>query len=187
MTPRFTLLPTPIDGLLVVERKPLKDARGSLERLYCSLELGGLLGDCPLAAINRTQTTQRGTVRGMHFQRAPHAELKLVSCLRGEVHDVAVDLRRDSRTFLQHHAVLLSAENSRSLLIPQGFAHGFQTLCDGCEMLYLHTASYHPESEDGLDAMDPRLSIAWPLPVSERSTRDQSHAPLDASFKGIVP
>jgi len=185
MTPRFEMLPTPLNGLLVLQRKPVGDARGMLERLYCSQELQPFLGDCHIAAVNRTRTTRRGTVRGLHFQRVPHAEHKVVSCLRGEVLDVAVDLRRGSPTFLKHHAVVLSAENSRSLLVPKGFAHGFQTLCDGCEMLYLHTASYHPESEGGIDALDRRLSIDWPLPVLDRSVRDQSHPALDASFEGI--
>jgi len=185
MTRRFEVERTPLEGLLVLHRKPLRDPRGSLERLYCSQELGVLLGECPIAAVNRTDTARCGTVRGLHFQRAPYAEHKIVSCLQGEVFDVAVDLRRGSRTFLQHHTVTLSPENSCSLLIPRGFAHGFQTLCDGTAMLYLHTASFHPESEGGVDALDERLGIRWPLPVRERSERDQNHPSVDETFEGI--
>lgn len=187
MSARFDVTTTPLAGLVALQRKPLGDARGFLERLYCEQELRPLLGEARVLAVNRTRTARRGTVRGMHFQRAPHGEDKLIQCLRGEVLDVAVDLRRDSPTFLQWHAETLSADNHRTLLVPRGFAHGFQTLCDDCEMLYLHTAAHHPESEGGVDALDPRLGIRWPLPVTERSPRDQAHPPLDVAFTGIDP
>lgn len=98
----------------------------------------------------------------MHFQRTPHAEMKLVSCVRGLVFDVAVDLRRGSPTFLRWHSELLSADNHKTLVIPEGFAHGFQTLTDDCEMLYLHTTAYAPDAEAGLNPQDARLAIAWP-------------------------
>jgi dTDP-4-dehydrorhamnose 3,5-epimerase len=187
MSARFDRVPTPLAGLMVLQRKPIGDERGFLERMFCADELAPLLGDARVHAVNRTRTARRGTVRGLHFQRPPHAEDKLVSCLRGEVFDVAVDLRAGSPTFLQWHAEVLSGANHRTMLVPTGFAHGFQTLCDDCEMLYVHTAAHHPESEGGLDAMDARLAIVWPLPVTERSMRDQGHAPIDASFRGIVP
>lgn len=187
MSARFDLVPTPLDGLLALQRRPIGDARGFLERLYDADELAPVLGDTRVVAVNRTRTARRGTVRGLHFQRAPHAEDKLIQCLRGEVLDVAVDLRRGSPTFLQWHAELLSGENHRSLLVPRGFAHGFQTLCDDCEMLYLHTAAHHPASEGGVDALDPRLAIRWPLPVTERSARDQGHPAIDGAFTGLDP
>jgi dTDP-4-dehydrorhamnose 3,5-epimerase len=101
------------------------------------------------------------------------------------VFDVAVDLRRGSPTFLSWHAELLSAENHKTFVIPEGFAHGFQTLCDNCEMLYFHTAAYSPEAEGGLNALDPRLAIRWPLPVSGLSPRDASHPRVEANFAGI--
>lgn len=143
--------------------------------MFCSLELAELLGGRSIAQINRTVTTKRGTVRGMHFQNPPHAEMKFVSCLRGEVFDVAVDVRPDSPTRWHWHAELLSPENHKTLVIPEGFAHGFQTLTEDCEMLYLHTAVYHPPAEGGLNAADPALAIEWPLVVSEMSPRDFSH------------
>lgn len=187
MSARFDVMPTPIAGLVALQRKPIGDARGFLERLYCAEELRPLLGEARIQAVNRTRTATRGTVRGLHFQHTPHGEDKLIQCLRGEVLDVAVDIRRGSPTFLQWHAEVLTGENNRSLLVPRGFAHGFQTLCDDCEMLYLHTAAHKPDSEGGVDALDPRLAISWPLPVTERSTRDQSHPCIEPSFKGVEP
>jgi dTDP-4-dehydrorhamnose 3,5-epimerase len=136
--------------------------------------------------VNHSYTSRQGTVRGMHFQRQPNAELKLVTCLRGEAFDVAADVRRGSPTMLRWHGERLSAENHRALLIPEGFAHGFQTLTPDCELLYLHTAAFAPEAEGGLNALDPRLSIDWPLPPIERSERDRSLPLLDADFAGIA-
>jgi dTDP-4-dehydrorhamnose 3,5-epimerase len=121
----------------------------------------------------------------MHFQYPPGAEDKLVSCLRGEVWDVAVDLRKGSPTFLAWHAERLSAENGISLLIPKGFAHGFQTLTDDCELLYLHTADYAPDLEGAVNAFDPKLSIEWPLAVTAISDRDRAHPFVDADYSGI--
>lgn len=182
MSGRFDILSTELHGLAVLQRKPLGDARGYLERMYCFDELAGLLGERRIAQINHTFTAARGTVRGMHFQHPPHAETKLVSCLRGEVFDVAVDLRHTSPTFLRWHAEILSPDNHRTLLIPEGFAHGFQTLTNDCEMLYLHTHAYQAAAEGGLRADDPALAIGWPLPVVGLSPRDSAHPLLDAGF-----
>ncbi len=121
----------------------------------------------------------------MHFQYPPHAEDKLVGCVRGEVFDVAVDLRANSPTFLSWYGEILSAENSRSLMIPQGFAHGFQTLTDDCELIYLHSKPYVPSAEGALNARDPRLAITWPLLVTDISARDSSHPNLAHDFKGV--
>jgi dTDP-4-dehydrorhamnose 3,5-epimerase len=183
---RFTHIDTPIAGLVLVERHPIGDHRGYFERLFCRDELKDVMGDRRVAQINHTLTATAGTLRGMHFQHPPHAEMKLVTCLRGEVFDVAVDLRQGSPTLLHWHAEHLSADNHRTLVIPEGFAHGFQTLTDGCELLYLHTAAYQPDAEDGLNALDPRLGIRWPLPVLDRSPRDLEHPPLDDRFSGIA-
>jgi dTDP-4-dehydrorhamnose 3,5-epimerase len=185
MTSRFDQFPTPLSGLQVVQRKPIGDERGFLERLYCSDEMRAIGLEKPVQQINRTLTKKRGTVRGMHFQHPPHAETKIVSCLRGEVFDVAVDLRRDSETFLQWYGETLSADNHKTLLIPEGFAHGFQTLTDDCELLYLHTAEYRQSAEDGLHPEDPELNIEWPLPITELSARDSAHRAVAAEFEGI--
>jgi len=185
MSTRFDLRATPLAGLLVIQRQPMGDARGYLERMYCATELATIAPGQAIVQINRTLTVRRGTVRGMHFQRPPHAETKIVSCLRGEVWDVAVDVRVGSPTFLHWHAQILSAANHTALAIPAGFAHGFQTLTDNCEMLYFHTASYHPEAEDALNATDPALAIRWPLAIAETSPRDGAHPLLNPDFMGV--
>lgn len=182
---RFGLLQTAFDGLLIIERRPIVDRRGSLERLYCSEDMRALGLELPLAQINRTLTLRRASVRGLHFQHPPHAEHKLISCLRGAVFDVAVDLRAGSSTFLRWHAEVLDADNQRSLLIPPGFAHGFQSLVDGVEMLYFHTASYAPQSEGGISVAEPRIGIEWPLPMEGLSDRDRQHPPLPADYAGL--
>lgn len=182
---RFSLSVLPLAGLVVVERRPLGDSRGFLARLFCTEALAAAGWCQPIAQINHTYTAKRGTVRGLHFQRPPHAEMKLVSCLRGEVWDVAVDLRADSPTFLQWHAERLSAANSRALLIPEGFAHGFQALSDDVELLYCHSAAYAAESEAGLHPLDPRLDIRWPLDVAQVSPRDVGHPLIESGFEGV--
>ncbi len=182
---RFVIEKTPIAGLHVIQRKPIDDERGYFERMFCSGELQSVIGGWQIAQINHTKTTKKGTVRGMHFQHPPYAEMKLVSCLRGEVFDVAVDLREDSPTFLKWHTEILSEDNHKTFAIPVGFAHGFQTLTDDCELIYFHTAAYQPVAEAGLNALYARLSIKWPLPIEEHSMRDQQHPALADDFAGI--
>lgn len=185
MNNRFDILDTLINGLHILLRKPIGDNRGYLERLFCRDDLASLLEGRHIVQINHTFTATRGTIRGMHFQHPPHADAKIVCCMRGEVFDVAVDLRRNSPTFLSWHAEVLSADNFKTLFIPEGFAHGFQTLTQDCEMLYFHTAAYQGSAEEGLNPTDTRLDIAWPLPVSELSPRDAGHPMLNGTFAGI--
>jgi len=185
MSGRFHVAETPLLGVHVLQRKPYEDERGSFERMYCAEDLADLLRDRRVVQVNRTLTRQRASVRGMHYQLAPSAETKIVSCLRGSVFDVAVDLRRDSPTFLRWHGEVLDAAGHRSLLIPEGCAHGFQALVDGCELLYFHTAPYDPVAERGVNALDPRVAIAWPLAVEHLSERDRSHPLVAPEFDGI--
>jgi dTDP-4-dehydrorhamnose 3,5-epimerase len=182
---RLVLSALPLHGLFRVQRQPMADERGFFERLFCTHELSAAGWTTPLAQINHSHTAQRGSLRGMHYQRPPHAEMKLVSCLRGEVWDVAVDLRHGSPTFLQWHAERLSADNGCALLIPPGFAHGFQALCDGAELLYCHSAAHAPAAEAGLHPLDPRLAIGWPLPVGTLSPRDAGQPLLPDDFEGV--
>lgn len=184
--PRFDFISTPLAGLTLVQRKAIEDQRGFLSRFYCADEFREIGLNKPIVQINHTLTRNRGAVRGLHFQYPPFAEAKLVSCLRGEIFDVAVDLRQGSPTFLRWHGVLLSAQNRQSLLVPEGFAHGFQTMTEDCELIYLHTAVYHPESEGALNVADPKLSIAWPLPMTEISERDRNHGLIERDFEGII-
>lgn len=183
---RFTVTDTSLAGLKRVERQPLGDSRGFFARLFCTEELAAAGWHRPIEQINHTATQKSGTIRGMHFQYPPHAEMKLVTCLRGAVWDVAVDLRVGSPTFLQWHAEELSAVNCRALLIPEGFAHGFQTLADDCELVYLHSAAHHPAAESGLNPRDPALAIAWPRAIGDMSARDADRPLIDAQFEGIV-
>ncbi|MBI1905642.1 MAG: dTDP-4-dehydrorhamnose 3,5-epimerase family protein [Rhodocyclales bacterium] len=184
---RFLARDTAIAGLRGVRRLPREDSRGSLERLYCPELFAELEVQGAIRQINRSITLRQGTLRGLHFQHPPHTETKFVQCLRGAVFDVAVDLRRGSPTLLHWHGQILSAANGVGLLIPDGFAHGMQTLEDDTELLYLHTADYVPTAEDGLDPFDPRLNIAWPLPPTDLSERDRNHPHLPPDFAGLLP
>lgn len=187
MNERFRFYHTTLDGLIVIERLAIADQRGFLERLFCAEAFAEIGLKQPIAQINRTLTRHRGTVRGMHFQHPPHTETKIISCLRGEIFDAAVDLRAGSPTFLQWHGEILSAANNKSLFIPEGFAHGFQTLSDDCELLYFHGTAYQAQAEGGISPLDSRLRIAWPLPVGDMSERDRSHMPLTEDYMGIAP
>lgn len=183
---RFAIIDLPLPGLKCIERQRMGDMRGFLSRLFCAEELSAAGWSKPIAQINQTVTARRGTVRGLHFQYPPHAEMKLVSCVRGEVWDVAVDIRVDSKTFLRWHGERLSADNGCALLIPEGFAHGFQTLTDDVELLYFHSAAYSAPAEAALNPNDARLKIAWPLPITGLSTRDAQHPMLDDQFSGVA-
>ena len=185
-TARFVFHPTPINGLLIVERKPIIDNRGFFSRFFCAEEFKSVEFSKPVVQINHTYTVQQGAVRGLHFQHPPHAEMKTVNCLRGEIFDVAVDIRKGSPTFLRWHGEILSAENKRGLLIPEGLAHGFQTLSANCELLYLHSASYHAQAEGALHVNDPRIGVVWPVSVSNISDRDRIHPFLPSDFDGIA-
>lgn len=182
---RFVVADLPLAGLKLITRQRLGDSRGFLSRLFCAEELAAAGWVKPIAQINHTYTAMRGTVRGMHFQRPPHAEMKLVSCIRGEVWDVAVDVRADSPAYLHWHAECLSADNGRALLIPEGFAHGFQSLSEDVELLYCHPAPYNSGAERGLNPRDARLAITWPLPISELSARDAAHPLIECGFEGV--
>ena len=185
MKSRFIFQRTSIEGVLIVERAKLGDRRGFLERLFCAEEFSRIGWREPIAQINHTLTSEKGTIRGMHFQEAPYAEKKLIVCLRGSILDVAVDLREGSRTMLMHHKEVLSSENNLALLIPEGCAHGFQALSDDVELVYLHSNFFHAEMEGGVSPVDPRLAIDWPLPFGSMSDRDHSHPPITPNYKGL--
>ena len=179
------ILPTQLHGVVVAETAPIVDHRGTFTRLFCERELSDVIGDRRIVQINYSCTAKAGAVRGLHLQRPPHAEMKLVRCLKGRVLDVAVDLRTGSPTCLQWHAEELTPGNARMLIIPEGCAHGFQTLEPDTELLYLHTAPYTPAAESGVRFDDARLSITWPLPVVDLSQRDRLLPILDPEFCGF--
>jgi dTDP-4-dehydrorhamnose 3,5-epimerase len=184
---RFEIASTPLSGVMQIRRQRLRDDRGYLARVFCAEELSAVGWNMPIAQINLTKTNLAGTVRGMHYQLSPFSECKLVTCLRGEVWDVALDLREDSPTLLQWHALLLSGDNDTAMLLPEGVAHGFQALSADVELLYCHSRPYAAQYERGLNPLDPRIALKWPLAVSEMSPRDRNHPLLSPGFSGLSP
>jgi dTDP-4-dehydrorhamnose 3,5-epimerase len=166
------VLPTELPEVKVLVQTRHVDDRGWFARAWCARELAEAGLDARLAQVNLSASTRRGTVRGLHLQRAPHAETKLVHVLRGAILDVAVDLREGSPTWGRHVACELSADDGRGLLVPMGYAHGFQALTDDVLMVYLMSEHHSPADEVGVAHDDPTLAIPWPLPVSAISARD---------------
>lgn len=181
----MNLLPTKLQGVFIAETNYLSDKRGIFARLFCKQELTLALQGRDIVQVNFSSTESCGAVRGMHFQYPPHSEMKFVRCVKGRIWDVVVDIRADSPTFMQWHAEELSQKNARMIVIPEGCAHGFQTLEPESELLYLHTEYYTPDLEGGLAYNDPLLNILWPLPINEVSLRDQGHSELTKNFSGI--
>jgi dTDP-4-dehydrorhamnose 3,5-epimerase len=182
---RFEIEATALLGLFHLIPKPIGDSRGYFERLFCKETFSSLGLKKEILNINHSFTEKKGSIRGLHFQYPPYAEAKVVMCLKGSVYDVAVDIRKGSPTFLQWHAQILSAEQHNMLLIPEGFAHGFQTLKPQSELLYLHTETYHPENEGGLAYDDPAIGIKWVGNPTDISTKDQTYPHITTIFKGI--
>lgn len=180
---KFT--PTELKDVYIVDLEPFTDSRGWFARTYCKKEFSVIDHEGEWVQLNHSFTNRKGTIRGLHFQLPPYGEIKLVRCISGKVLDIVVDLREGSDTFLKWIGVELSSENKKMLYIPTGFAHGFQTLEDNCELLYHHTTFYMPGSESGIRYDDPRINIYWPLRVADISERDLAHRLLTDSFKGI--
>jgi dTDP-4-dehydrorhamnose 3,5-epimerase len=185
-TTRFEFLSTPLIGLWVIKRIPIEDERGFFCRMYCAEEFLNAGLHKSITQVNYAFTRKKGTVRGLHFQYPPRAETKVVNCLRGEIFDIAVDIRQGSPTFLQWHSEVLSATNMKGFLIPEGFSHGFQALTDDCIITYLHTGLYAPGAEGGLNVQDPRLAIPWPLKITGLSNKDLHCTFIDHKFEGIT-
>jgi len=177
---------TPLQDAFVIEPEPFRDDRGLFARVFCQQELRDILHDKNIVQINHSLTRQKGALRGMHFQYLPKSEIKMVKCLRGSVFDVMIDLRQDSSTLLKWHGEVLSSENMKMMYIPEGFAHGFQTLEENCELLYFHTEFYSPEHEGGVRYDDPAVNISWTLAATDISAKDQGYPLLSKDFKGIV-
>jgi dTDP-4-dehydrorhamnose 3,5-epimerase len=171
---------TPLKGAYLVELDRREDSRGFFARTWCEQEASALGLNVHIAQCNVSFNRRKGAVRGMHFQLPPHTEARLVRCTMGIIHDVIVDLRADSPTFLQSWSVVLSSQNRRAVYLPEGFAHGFQSLEDNTETFYQMSASYAPEANVGVRWDDPAFGIQWPLPVTEISERDRSFANFEA-------
>lgn len=176
---------TPLRGSYIIDLEPFSDERGWFARTYCKNEFSQIGHFKEWVQLNHSVTNRGGSIRGMHFQFPPHTEIKMVRCIAGSIYDVIIDLREGSSTFLQWVGTELSAANRRMLYIPEGFAHGFQTLADNCELIYHHTSFYMPGSEGGIRFDDKRINIQWPEKITDISTRDSQHPYLDDSFTGI--
>jgi len=177
--------PTPFMGSYEITLEPRIDGRGWFARFFCKAEFAAIGHDQEWVQMNHSFTTETGTLRGMHFQHPPFTEIKLVRCIAGSVFDVIIDLRKDSPTFLKWYGTELSAQNKKMLYIAAGFAHGFQTLTNDCELLYHHSQFYTPKSESGIRYNDPLVNIEWPLSLTDISERDSVHPLLSPQFKGI--
>jgi dTDP-4-dehydrorhamnose 3,5-epimerase len=174
---KFT--PATLAGAYLVDVEPFEDERGLFARTWCRHEFAARGLSDELAQCNISLTRRRGTLRGMHYQAAPHTEDKLVRCTHGAIHDVIVDLRRDSPTFCRHFAADLSADSHRALYVPKGCAHGFQTLTDDTQVFYQMSAFYVPDAGRGVRWNDPRFGIAWPIADPILNARDAAYPDFD--------
>ena len=181
----MTFHSTPLAGLLVVERQRHRDERGSFERLFGAQELAATGSRFTPKQVNRSVTNKSGTLRGLHFQYPPRAEAKLVSCTRGSIYDVVVDLRPESPTFLHHWGTHLLASEALSLFVPTGFAHGFVSTEAESEVIYVASEQHAPECEDGLRFDDETLRIHWPVEVLHLSEKDASWDPVESRVDAL--
>jgi len=177
--------PTSLNGSYTIDLQPMTDERGWFARTFCKNEFKQIGHTGEWVQLNHSFTRDAGTVRGMHYQQPPFGEIKLVRCIAGAVYDVIIDLRRDSETFLKYFGIELSAQNKKMIYIPEGFAHGFQSLVNDSELLYHHSQFYTPGVEAGIKFNDSTINIDWPLPVINTSERDNAHPGIDNHFKGI--
>ena len=175
---------TELNGVFVIEPEIIEDERGFFACSWKQDEFEKHRLNPRLVQCNISYNTRSGTVRGMHFQNQPHAETKLVRCTRGAIYDVAIDLRSDSPTRYRWVGAELTGDNHRMLYIPEGFAHGYQTLTDSTEVCYQMSEYYHPESAGGVRWSDPLFGIEWPLPVTVIAERDATYPLVAASQLG---
>jgi dTDP-4-dehydrorhamnose 3,5-epimerase len=175
----------PLSGAYVIEVTPFVDERGLFARTFCKDEFKQINHAEEFVQFNHSFTKNKGSIRGMHYQIPPFSEIKLIRCVHGSVFDVIIDIREGSSTFLQYFAIELSARNMKSIYVPRGFAHGFQTLEDNSQLIYHHTAIYKPGFENAIRFNDPMIHISWPLEPTTISSKDQSYPLLTNSFKGI--
>jgi dTDP-4-dehydrorhamnose 3,5-epimerase len=178
------ILETPLKGAFTIDLERRSDERGFFARTFCRKEFDAAGLNTQLVQCNLSYNYLRGTLRGMHFQTPPAAEVKVVRCTRGVICDVIVDLRPESPTYLSHYAVELSSDNGRALYVPEMFAHGYQALTEGAEVAYQVTEYYTPGCERGIRYDDAMLAISWPLPVTSISEKDATWPPFIAAAAG---
>lgn len=177
---------TPLPGLYIINYTKLEDERGFFVRTFCKKEFSQIGFNKELVQLNHSFNIKQGTVRGLHYQKMPFTESKLIRCIQGKVFDVAVDIRQNSSTYLQYFSIELGSDNMNAIFIPNGFAHGFQTLEENTSLIYHHSEYYTPEADAGIRYDDPGINIKWPLPVVNLSKKDKQYPFLDEKFKAIV-
>lgn len=173
---------TPLEGAYLIELEKKEDERGFFARFFCTKEFEKENLEKGFVQVNNSFSEKKGTLRGMHYQLAPKAETKLVRCIKGSLYDVIVDLRPDSKTFMQSYGAELTAENRMMMYVPRGFGHGFITLEDHTEALYMVSEFYSPEHERGLCFDDPALKISWPIKPVVISEKDRQHRAFDLKY-----
>lgn len=177
--------PTPLHGAYTIDLEKRGDDRGFFARVFCEKEFGDHRLANHFVQVNNSLSSKKGTLRGMHYQLPPFAEVKVLRCLKGALYDVIVDLRPDSPTFKKWFGAELTAENRRMMYVPQGFAHGLLTLTDETEVLYFVSAFYSPDRERGLRYNDPAIGIVWPIEPVEVSQKDRNWPDIKESFHGL--
>jgi dTDP-4-dehydrorhamnose 3,5-epimerase len=178
--------PLNLNGAFTIDVEPFKDNRGFFTRTFCVKEFNEHGLTQHFVQANHSGTIGKGVIRGMHFQYPPFAEVKLVKCVQGAIFDVIIDVRQDSPTFLMWYGTELSAENKRMMYVPEGFAHGFQSLSDYSEITYMVSNFYAKGSEGGIRYNDPKIKIDWPLEVSLVSGKDSNISFINEKFKGVT-
>jgi len=168
-----------------IKREPINDSRGSFERLFCKKELNNITKEKNIVQINRAYTKDKATIRGMHYQNNNTKEDKIVTCLNGRVFDVIIDLRKKSKNFLKWYSCVLDSKKNISTFVPYGFAHGYQTLTNECELIYFHTDYYSKRDSKIINCFDPSINIKWPLKFKLISTKDINKKFINKKFQGI--
>jgi len=182
---KFNVITEVFNGVKLIETNPIKDERGYFQRLFCLDELKEIGLSKNIVNINHSLTKRAGSIRGLHYQLQPFSETKIVKCIKGAILDVAIDIRKNSPTFLQYFATELTEKNNRILFIPEGFAHAFQSLTNDTEIIYFVTNYYSKKHESGLNPFDTRINIAWALECTDISEKDKNAKFIDNNFIGI--
>lgn len=182
---KFTLINEPMNGLKIIKINSFKDDRGIFSRYFCSNDFKELGLKKPIVNINHSNTVTAGTIRGLHFQYTPSTEIKIIKCIKGSIFDTVVDIRKESNTYLKSFSIELKEDDDILFYIPEGFAHGFQSLEDNTSIIYFVTSFYSAYNESGINPFDPILNINWPLPCTFISEKDKAHKLLDRLFEGI--
>ena len=184
MGPKIVLKKTKIKGIFIGNIKPFIDNRGQFDRLFDFNEISKILCE-PIKEINLSKNRLKGTVRGLHYENSDISTFKIIKCIRGEIIDKIVDIRKNSKTFLKTMSIELSENDNNLIFIPNKVAHGFQTLKDNTEILYMHTSTYDKSIEGGLNISDPKLNLKWKNKITSISARDKNFPNLNKEFDGI--